>query len=161
MGINIIEGNILNSEKDIIVHQVNCQGVMGGGLAKQIVMKYPEVPKEYKKYWTKQMKKLNYTSELLGEVYYADTFDEKIIVNVFGQDHIRKSRWDKAIYTIDSALIKGIENVRDKARQLNLSVAMPTYIGCGLAGGDWNSVKPQIEKVFEGSGVEVTFYHYR
>ena len=55
--IPIIEGNILDYDKDIIVQQVNCQGVMGGGLAKQILMKYPEVPKEYKKYWTKKKKK--------------------------------------------------------------------------------------------------------
>lgn len=56
--IKIIEGNILDCDKDIIVQQVNCQGVMGGGLAKQILMRYPEVPKEYKKYWAKRKKNI-------------------------------------------------------------------------------------------------------
>ena len=29
-------GNILDAQTDVIAHQVNCQGVMGAGLAKQI-----------------------------------------------------------------------------------------------------------------------------
>ena len=35
----IVDGDILDIEKGIIVHQVNCQGVMGAGLAKQIKSK--------------------------------------------------------------------------------------------------------------------------
>lgn len=159
--IKVVEGNILDYDKDIIVQQVNCQGVMGGGLAKQIVMRYPEVPKEYKKYWAKEMKKINATEELLGNVLYVDTYDGKIIANVFGQDNIRKGYGDKTIYTQEWALLKGIKEVKDKAYELGLSVAIPTYIGCGLANGDWNSIKPQIEDIFEYSGVDVTFYHYR
>lgn len=33
-------GNILDSEENIIVHQVNVQGVMGGGLARQLADEY-------------------------------------------------------------------------------------------------------------------------
>ena len=159
--IKIIEGNILDYDKDIIVQQVNCQGVMGGGLAKQILLKYPEVPKEYKKYWTKRRKKIDKTEERLGEVLYVDVDDGKIIANVFGQDHIRKGIEDKEVYTVEDALLKGIEEVKDKAYKLGLSVAIPTYIGCGMANGDWESIRPKIEAIFEYSGVDVTFYHYR
>ena len=159
--IPIIEGNILDYDKDIIVQQVNCQGVMGGGLAKQILMKYPEVPKEYKKYWTKQKKKIEKTRELLGEVLYVDTYDGKIIANVFGQDHIRKGISDKTLYTEEWALLKGIQEVKEKASKLGLSVAIPTFIGCGMANGDWSVIQPKIEEIFEYSGVDVTFFHYR
>lgn len=161
MSIEIIKGNILDCDKDIIIQQVNCQGVMGGGLAKQILMKYPEVPKEYKKYWSKRKKNISETSELLGEVLYLDTYDGKIIANVFGQDHIRKGFGDKTVYTKEWALLKGIEEIKNKAYKLNLSVAIPTYIGCGMANGDWNSIKSKIEDIFEYQGVDVTFYHYR
>ena len=41
-------GNILNAEESIICHQVNVDGVMGGGLAKQVANAYPNVEKEYK-----------------------------------------------------------------------------------------------------------------
>lgn len=38
----VIRGDILQSDADIIVQQVNCRGVMGAGLAKQIASQYPE-----------------------------------------------------------------------------------------------------------------------
>lgn len=34
--INYIDGNMLEFDADILCHQVNCKGVMGGGVAKQI-----------------------------------------------------------------------------------------------------------------------------
>ena len=37
----IIEGNLLEAPERIIVHQTNCMGVMGSGIAKQIKAKYP------------------------------------------------------------------------------------------------------------------------
>lgn len=43
------DGDILTSTADVICHQVNCKGVMGAGLAKQIKQKYPAVFKLYKK----------------------------------------------------------------------------------------------------------------
>lgn len=159
--IEIIEGNILDYDKEILVQQVNCQGVMGGGLALQILKRYPEVPKEYKKYCSKRMKQATKTSELLGEVLYVDTYDGKIVANVFGQDFIRNGEQDKTVYTEEWALLKGIESIRNKAFLLNLSVGIPTYIGCGMANGDWESIRPKIEAIFEYSGVNVTFYHKR
>ena len=44
------KGNLLNSNCDIIVHQVNCQKVMGSGIAKQIRDRWPEVFVRYEEY---------------------------------------------------------------------------------------------------------------
>lgn len=41
--IEIIEHDLLMLDCDIICHQVNCQSVMGSGIAKQIKTKYPNV----------------------------------------------------------------------------------------------------------------------
>ncbi|WP_223260709.1 hypothetical protein [Bacillus sp. LNXM65] len=41
--IKTVDGNILEASEDIICHQVNCKGVMGAGLAKQIKSKYPNI----------------------------------------------------------------------------------------------------------------------
>lgn len=38
--ITIKNGNILESTEDIICHQVNCQGYMGGGVARQLANSY-------------------------------------------------------------------------------------------------------------------------
>lgn len=43
----IVHGNLLDIESGIIAHQVNCKGVMGAGLAKQIRLKYPIVYQAY------------------------------------------------------------------------------------------------------------------
>ena len=48
--IRYIAGDILNSNEDIIVQQVNCQNVMGSGLAKAIYTKWPVEQTGYHKY---------------------------------------------------------------------------------------------------------------
>lgn len=159
--IPIIDGDITKSDKDIIVQQVNCKGRMGSGLAETIMKRYGNVRKEYIKYHEKRMKSLPSESDLLGEVNYVDVYDGKIIANIFGQIDIRKGPHDKTVYTKEKALFKGITHVKEKAEELGFSVAIPTYIGCGLAGGDWTSVKEGIDKIFENSSVDVAYYHYR
>ena len=47
---NIIDDNIFNCTENISVHQTNCQGVMGHGIALQIKNKYPEVFNAYYHY---------------------------------------------------------------------------------------------------------------
>ena len=159
--INVIEGDITQSDKDIIVQQVNCRGLMGSGLAKTLMIRYPNVKKEYQTFRKKQLKGVGKDEEILGMVNYVDVYDGKIIANVFGQVDIRKNETDKTVYTKKESLLEGVRAVKEKAETLNLSIAIPTYIGCGLAGGDWDEIKPAIEEVFQGSTVNVEFYHYR
>lgn len=159
--IQIIEADISKTEKDIIVQQVNCMGAMGKGLALTLMSRYPNVRTEYVVFHKKQMKKAKSNRELLGMVNYVDTYDEKIVANIFGQVEFAKSKYDKTLYTEEDALLSGIQQVKDKAEALGFSVAIPTFIGSGLANGDWNSIKPAIEAIFEGSPVDVAFYHYR
>lgn len=158
--IKTINGNILDYDKDIIVQQVNCQGVMGGGLAAQILKQYPEVPIEYKKYYKQRRSSAIKTAELLGEVQFVDVYDGKVIANVFGQDRIRGGYQDKTVYTEYWASKKGLERVKEFALENKMSVAIPTYIGCGLANGDWDTVKDIINEVFDDGELDVTLYHY-
>ena len=48
--IKIIDGNLFDSKANFIVHQTNCLGVMGAGVALQVAEKFPHVEKEYLKY---------------------------------------------------------------------------------------------------------------
>ena len=48
--IKVIDKNLFNSTANFIVHQVNCQGVMGSGVALQVAEIYPHVEQEYMKY---------------------------------------------------------------------------------------------------------------
>ena len=125
------------------------------------MQRYSNVKKEYQSFRKNQLKILKDDENLLGLVNYVDVYDGKVIANVFGQVDVRKDRYDTNIYTVKSALLKGIEDIKRKAEQLGLSVSIPTYLGCGLAGGNWDEIKTEIEVIFHNSSVDVAFYHKR
>lgn len=146
--INIVNGNILDAKEDIISQQVNCCGVMGSGLAKQIRNKYPEVFIEYYAY----CKKHDILEQMLGVAQPVKCNDNKIVVNLFGQMRYGTDRQ----YTDYGALKCAMRNMKEYAQENNLSIAIPYQIGCGLAGGDWNVVYKIIEEVFQD--YDVTIY---
>ncbi|MCB4340706.1 hypothetical protein [Bacillus subtilis] len=69
--------------EDIICQQVNCKGVMGAGLAKQIRKKYPKCFEDYSLY----VENRGYDADvLLGGVHYYRDKSGKVIANLFGQN---------------------------------------------------------------------------
>ena len=129
--INIIDGDILNAKERVIVHQVNCQGVMGSGIAKQIREKYPIVYEEYKELYNHH-KSNNY--RLLGENQIVKVDSDKYVVNIFGQEYYGR---DGKKYTNYNALAKGFSDLLLKT---HCDIAIPYNIGCGYGGGDWDKV---------------------
>lgn len=154
--IKIVKGNILDATEDIIVQQVNCKGVMGAGLAKAILKRYPNVKSEYQSFRNFNLNKGLTDKDLLGLVNFVRVTDGKVIANVFGQIEIKKNHFDKTVYTKTEALARGLKEVKELSKQLNKSVAVPCGIGCGLAGGDWNMVSELIDSIF--SDYKVTIY---
>jgi len=143
----IVNGNLLEAPENILVHQTNCMGVMGSGIAKQVKEKYPEVFNGYYNYC-----KTNTVENILGTALICEADDGKLIANVFGQVNYGTDK----IYTDYEALRKGLEEVKVFADQHFLSVALPYNIGCGRAGGDWEIVSKIIEEVFG----DVKLYKY-
>ena len=62
--VNYVKGNLLDSDCDYICHQVNCQGVMGSGIARQIRERWPRVYDGYKNFC-----KYVGSDSLLGKVF--------------------------------------------------------------------------------------------
>ena len=143
--VRIVLGNILDAPEDIIVQQVNCQGVMGAGLAKQLRDAYPLMFVQYKA----RCNLRSSPADLLGTVhwYYHDPeltgIPKKIIANIFGQLYYGRSTGVR--YTDYDALAAGFLEVSRVARNRKLSVAIPYGIGCGLGGGKWETVLAMIE----------------
>lgn len=167
MSIRIVQGNLLDAEEDIIVHQVNCQGVMGSGVARQIKEKWPRVFEHYMR-MIKSVEKLSVPREkLLGEVCW-DMVQEKIkdggrdkwVASIFGQlDYNRNG--ERKLQTDYDALKKGFITVANSANWYNESVAMPYMIGCGRGGGDWSKVLEMIYEIFEPlENVDVVLYEH-
>lgn len=148
--IKITEGNLFDSKADIIAHQVNCQGIMGAGVARQVKKKYPTVFTEYLNLcWA------NHPSKLLGMVQICET-PNKQIANLFGQESYGYG--DKQ-YTILSALYMCFSGLKHYAEIMEYSIAIPYKIGCARGGADWElDVYPMIEIIFRNSNVNVEIW---
>jgi O-acetyl-ADP-ribose deacetylase (regulator of RNase III) len=149
-----INGDILTRNEDesrevIVCHQVNCMGVMGAGLAKQIRDKFPGVYQNYKEKC--ELIKIGFGG--LGDVQFNICGDYNyIIANVFGQYHYGRGKQ----YTDYDALHKAFSKIHDGFR--NATIRIPYRMGCGLGGGDWDVVLGIISDTLAGMDVEI--WHY-
>jgi len=147
--IKIVDGDILQASEKLVVHQVNCMGVMGGGIALQIRKQFPKVYSEYKRLCSHTE-----PNQLLGTIQCVEDNLDRVFINLFGQlDYGRNKQ-----YTDYVALKRGLVNVCNIAKQYNVPVAIPFNIGCGLAGGGWDVVYKMIEEVF--GDYDVTLYRW-
>lgn len=159
-----IDGDIFGSKASAILHQVNCQGVMGSGVAKQVKERYPTVFWRYKQ-WCDENKEIAQRlgkNPLLGkiQIVYKEDFsvndikDSQAIVNLYAQD--RFGRGAKC-YTDYDAL-------RECLMQVDMAfggktVAIPYMMSCGRGGGNWSIVSKIIEE--ELRDCDVTLYRFR
>lgn len=143
-----IEGDLLTSGADILCHQTNYVGVMDAGIAYTIKTKLltDDQYKVYQKYC--QL----YGSGALGTVQFIEFEDGRYVANVFSQDDFYSR--DKNTITDYAAMEMALVKVRNTASEHGLTVAIPGYMGCGIAGGNWDCVKPIIKKIFKYSPVD-------
>lgn len=140
----IKEGSLLEAEEDILIHQVNVDGLMGAGIAKQFAEQYQGLENYYSEY----CKRRNYDyKKLRGEVCFYLTEDKKVIANIFSQD--------KNFNTDYEALKMCLEKVRKNADINNLTMALPFKIGCGIANGAWEIVSEIINKAFKDDSINI------
>ena len=151
--IKYVKGDLLDAPQKIVVHQVNCQGVMGSGVAKALRDKYPQVYTNYKAFIDAQIKDNFFypdftNKDLLGMIQFVKVGEDRFVCNLFGQNNYlpRTKR-----HTDYSALHVGFNDLRSATPE---DIAMPK-IGCGLGGGDWKLVVPIIESVFNDRDIYV------
>ena len=141
MAVHVIIGDLLNAKESIIGHQVNCQGVMGSGIAKVLRERYNTLYPSYKPYCDQHQS----PDKLLGKCHIVKEGSTHI-ANLFGQ--LDYGRQKGRVYTNYEALRTSLTTLREYAVQNHLSVALPYGIGCGLANGDWNVASEILEEVF-------------
>lgn len=142
--ISIVCSDLLTSHCEVIAHQVNCKGVMGAGLAKQIRSRYPDVYTSYKK-------ACNTQTDLLGKVQLVATPDCRV-ANLFSQSDYGTGK----CYTNYEALTMCLIKLRYRMEVLGLKeLGLPYGLGCGLAGGNWKIVYEIIRDVFTPSKITV------
>ena len=171
--IKVVDKNIFRSTANFLVHQTNCQGVMGSGVALQVANKFPHVEQEYMKYL--RYCKKNHINPL-GTAQYVpvDTWalvmvntmknnsviaydsQYQYVVNLFGQDDFGMGTQHTNLKAMENAF----RDIYKKAKEINASVAMPYMIGSYRGGAKWDDVYSIIKKVFKNDvDVEICRCH--
>lgn len=152
--------DIFESGADILCHQVNCQGVMGSGVAKQVKERFPIVYSEYMNWCESrspedllgctQFIKLKSPWEARNENDFSGVF------NIYGQLNYG---YDGKCYTDYDALEKCFATINFFCREFfpisSPVLAFPYKFGCARGGGDWEKVFGLMEKHFTDAVVLV------
>lgn len=155
--VNYKNGDLLSSDCNVICHQVNCKGVMNAGLAKQIRNRYPQV---YDVFMCSYAAKTNRLGQI--DVVYIQQ-ESRFIINIYAQENYQP-RGER--HTDYEAFRKGLIEIK---REINdyktahgsekkFKVGFPDHIGCGLAGGDWETVKKIIVDEFSNADWDVEIW---
>ena len=118
-----------------LAHQVNCRGVMGSGIAKQVKERFPEVFAEYHKLCSTSNQ-----ASLLGDFQIVKT-PHRIapVVNLFGQMDFGYNGHTYTDYQEFANSLAGACKELKTVHNTN-KVVMPYRIGCCRGGGNWESV---------------------
>lgn len=131
----VIGGNLLDAHTDYIVHQVNCQGRMGSGVAKAIRERHMKV---YDEYMRELLLYKDNDKDILGHsqlVSVGDGYTYKGVINMFAQNNYG---YDGKQYTSMIAFKLCLEELNKIAKDCD--VAFPWKVGCVRGGADWNTV---------------------
>jgi O-acetyl-ADP-ribose deacetylase (regulator of RNase III) len=133
--IKTFKGNILDIETGIIVHGCNCHGVMGAGIALQIMNRFPKAFEVYRK-----------GNLQLGYITHAEVAPQKWIINANTQKSTgmgKQVSYD-AIEEAFARVVTFQKNFKD-ITEVDLPICFP-MIGAGLGGGNWEIISTIIDQ---------------
>lgn len=144
--IEIREGSLFNALYGIICHQVNCQGVMGYGVAKIFKKKFPHAYKQYVDYCYSFKEQ-----DILGDVLIMREDPNRVATCcMFAQNKYGKRH---GVCNTDYAAFRHccweIKDYIYNTQEHDYPINMPYRIGCGAGGGDWQIVYSILEEEFE------------
>lgn len=149
----VVKGNLFEAFRTgavhAIAHCVNCQGVMGSGVALQVKNLYPTVYQEY----VELLQEYKKVEESALGCCITSQVREGLVFNLFGQEDYGTNhrQLDYGAFA-DSLITIGLDLPEGSV------VGMPYNIGCDRAGGDWEVVKELVSHFVEKEGIKVIFY---
>lgn len=150
----IPEGNIVDSDANVIAHQVNCMGVMNARVAKRIRDRWPDVYNQYHAL-CQEYKKAPHA--LLGNVQLVPIENGRYIFNIFGQLDSERATTQTEFNALERGLIDTIHTMEQMWPKSRL--ALPWKIGCGLAGWNWEAVVyPMIQDLANKTNIQVELW---
>ena len=130
--LEIVTGDLFDSDAQALVNAVNCAGVMGAGIAVAFRKRYPAMFEEYKEVCAR--------GELRPGVMHVWPYDdrgrERFVINfpTLRQDYRAKTSLDD--------IAAGLPALCEEIRQRSIeSIAVPA-LGCDRGGSSWDEVRP-------------------
>lgn len=159
-----IKGDLIKLAEEgkftMIIHGCNCFHTMGGGIAKQLATKYPQVLEADKKTIYADKGKLGKCS-----IVEVDSGKHRfLVVNAYtqyqcssGTDVFEYKHFEEFLERATPTTHYGTQGTRRRG-----SIGFP-MIGAGLAGGDWSRISKMIEKFSNdvASHADVTVVEYQ
>lgn len=157
--IKIVEGNILDSKTDFIIHQVNCKGEMNTGVAKAL--------RDYDEGIYTHYRHMCEIGEFDSKILlgacdrYTIKNGTQIVLSLFAQNNYG---YDGKQYTNLKAFRGGLWFISQHIPKWHeecgicvrrTSIALPYKIGCGRGGADWDIVYKIIEQELADYDVEL------
>lgn len=151
------EGNLFVGIRpwSVLLHQVNCLGVAGAGVALGMRREFPGWYSDYRLWCEQEPDK----KRLLGTTHSYSPRRDLVICSAFAQLNISKSRrvtdyeaWDKILRRLESR----VSSMNEK-HSMNWEIRAPWGIGCGLGGGDWRVMRDLFEFYFGDSKARLVF----
>ena len=145
--IQLMKGNIFETQAQAVVNPVNCVGVMGAGLALRFKQFYPEMFAEYQQKCITQ-------SLQPGKLHIWKMPDQdRYIINFPTKMHWKDP---SKINYINSGVSSLIILLNQKSIH---SVAIPA-LGCGLGGLEWEPVRDAIIAQFQQRAPDLHVFLY-
>ena len=155
--IHIQKGDLLKSDCNFILHQANCESVMGRGIAASIAKKYPLAAKVDREFPFSP-------EQRLGKYSIAKIKDDLYIVNLYAQLLRGKARSAKEqeeryhyLYRSLTSFLKDL-NKKQRIEKKTYKVGLPYKIASGLAGGSWERVLEILIDVSEEQNIDLYLY---
>lgn len=150
-----INGDLLNSTADLIIHQCNCSPAFGSGVALAVRNKYPIAYETH----IKDVSTAFTRKDLLGKIHPVKVKDNpsvQYIVNMYGQLNCGN---DGKRYTSYDAIYECLEKVKQYALGKGLkSVALPYGMSSVRGGASWKVILAMVESIFEDTEIYVEIW---
>ena len=153
MTTTIVNGNLLDTTAPVIIHQTNCCKGFGSGVAKAIRDKWPLVAEKHMLACQVNEELGKPTSELLGKIQAVSVDKNKVVINMYAQDHFG---YDGARYTSYDALDDCLNKVKRYCLEHKFNrIALPYKMSSVRGGADWDVVQAMIAAAFRDTDIEI------
>lgn len=163
--IKVVSGSLFDGlpPYSVIMHQTNCLGIAGAGVALQMKERFPDWYDEYSRFCTffaENDKQPDRSYELMGSFHKYAANEKMVICSAFAQHGISKVKqqtdygaWEKILRRIETQIHR-----TNSKKNAVWTLHIPYGIGCGLGGGDWSKMMALFEYFFKDSPVELVIH---